>query len=280
MTTNLSLISEPSRVCHVSAVMNKIMDMLVGKFVYIFLDYDGTLTPIVPDPPKATLSNDMHSTLIELVSIFPVGIVTGRGRSVISDFLGADLTKKVHLACSHGFDISITTGECLKVGESDHMSELKRFKTYLVEHMPEFPSGCLIEDTGFSVSLHYRHVPLEFHSSVQSKLLECVRRFSGITVSGGKLVFEIRLNLEWNKGLAVQWILEHTHCPDNVCVIYIGDDITDEDAFRAIKEYPNSLPIIVSDKLSRETTACLRLRDPDEVMQFLGQLTHTFKNFK
>ena len=279
MTTSHSRVIGSARVSLVSHIMNEIRNKIAGKSVYVFLDYDGTLTPIVPDPSNAVLSQEMYEVVMEVSQICSVGVVTGRGRGTIKSFIKDELADRVSIAASHGFDISLPTGEYIQVGDSDHMSEFKRFKSYL--STCEFPTGCMIEDTGYSISVHYRHVDPHMQASIKPKLQDCLRLFSGLVLTSGKMVYEVRLDLDWNKGRAVDWILQHTflktHSVEDICVIYIGDDITDEDGFKALYQYTNNCSIIVADKLTRPTNASFRLRDPDDVMKFLTQLVNTIK---
>ena len=264
-----------SRIPHLLQVNGDILDIR-GKSVCLYLDYDGTLTPIVSDPADATLDPEMYGMLLELVSLCSVGIVTGRGYDLVSGFLKKQLCERVCVAASHGFDIRLSDGRCKQVGDADHTSELSRFNSYLLSHLDRFPSGCTMERTDYSISLHYRHVPTALHASVESTLTEMLRAFSGLVVTGGKMVFEVRLNVDWDKGTAVEWILDQTilrtHTPDKICVVYIGDDLTDEDGFRAVQKYPNNLCVIVAESLDRPTLASARLRDPEEVKKFLRQL--------
>ena len=248
------------------------------KRVFIFLDYDGTVTPIVPVPADAILSDAMKSTLAEVAVRFSLGIVTGRGRSAITDFLSDELIGKVSLAASHGFDIHMRHGKMLHVGDNHQLTNFRRFKEDLKGCVGEFPRGCCIEETGYSVSLHYRHVKREEWALVESMLDSLISRYSGLVRKDGKMVFETRLDIDWNKGKAIEYILSNTTDPsetlEDIFIIYIGDDITDEDGFFSVNKYPHHLSIIVSpdEEIGRPTHAEYRLCDPSEVHVFLNIL--------
>ena len=278
MTISSSTLVTPCTLPHLSLDSKLVVEMLGGSRVYIFLDYDGTLTPIVPVPAHAVLSPEMKDTLMLLTDRFPVGIVTGRGRSAITGFLSDQLILKVSLAASHGFDIHMLNGKMLHVGDNHQMSNFRRFKDALRECLTEFPDGCCIEETGYSISLHYRCVKKEEWALVESMLDSLISRYTGLVRKDGKMVFETRLDVDWNKGKAIEYILSNITDPNDtlndIFVIYIGDDITDEDGFQSVNKYPNHLSIIVSpdEELGRPTHAEYRLCDPNEVQEFLNML--------
>jgi trehalose-phosphatase len=259
-----------------SEYLPSLMEDFKRKNVFLFLDYDGTLTPIVSDPASAFLHDDMRDVLCELVDLYPVSIVTGRGRPVISDFLGSDLLPKVSLAASHGFDIHLKNGEFLHVSDHAHQAQFMRFKCELARALSRFPAGCALEENKYSVTVHYRHTEAADHPAVERCLDELLMGFPGLVKRGGKMVFEARLDIEWNKGKAVEWILSKTCArdPNDCLVVYIGDDMTDEDAFAAIKHYTSHVSVIVSadENIGRPTAAEYRMRDQSDVMKFLKNL--------
>lgn len=249
--------------------------------VHVCLDYDGTLTPIVNDPSAAYLPDDIREAVIQLASVYPVSIVTGRGRMCVSQFLGEELINKVSLAASHGFDIHLQTGEYHHMGENHDMRDFEQFKQDLRSSISEFPRGCVIEENKYSVSLHYRNVHENEHLLAERLLDELLLGYRNLVKREGKMVFEVRLGLDWNKGKAVEWILNRTNLdPKNCFVIYLGDDITDEDAFYTLRNtYPFHLSLIVASdgSLNRPTSADFRLRDQTEVLKFLLKLIEVRK---
>jgi trehalose-phosphatase len=243
--------------------------------VYIFLDYDGTLTPIVENPAEAVLSHDVLKTLYHLADIYPLSIVTGRGRECVQRFLGPELVQRVAIAASHGFDIHLRSGEYLHTGDSRRISQFREFKSKLGESIGLLPRGCSIEDTGYSASIHYRHVESSLHHVVEEAVDRMLKPYPGLIKCRGKMVFEARLDIDWGKGKAVEWILKQTEADtEKGYVIYLGDDVTDEDAFRSLKQFRNHMCVIVSDSedFGRPTLAEYRLRDQEEVLKFLQNL--------
>ena len=250
-------------------------EKFTGVPVYIFLDYDGTLTPIVENPAEALPSHEMLETLHTLVDQYPVSIVTGRGRECVQRFLGPQLFKRVSIAASHGFDIHLQSGQYLHTGDSKHILQFRDFKLKLRESISLFPRGCSIEETGYSASIHYRQVESSVHHVVEEVLDRMLKPYPGLTKRRGKMVFEARLDIDWGKGNAVEWILNQTEADtENGYVIYLGDDVTDEDAFRSLKQFRNHMCVIVADSedIGRPTLAEYRLRDQEEVLKFLQNL--------
>jgi len=272
MTISLSTPVPPVRIPLLDTLDQNTLYLLNAKRLFIFLDYDGTLTPIVSVPSEAKLSCKMRDILLALVDTFEVGIVTGRGRVAISGFLAENLIQKVSLAASHGFDIRLRNGEQLQIGDSNQISNFGRFKSDLKSI--EFPTGVTIEETTFSISVHYRQA-IRMYSRIESILDDLLGRYEGLIRTEGKMVFEVRLDIDWNKGKAIEYILStHTCTLDEIFVIYIGDDITDEDGFQSVNKYPNHLSIIVApdEDIGRATCAEFRLADPDQVASFLKSL--------
>jgi trehalose 6-phosphate phosphatase len=89
------------------------------------------------------------------------------------------------------------------------------------------------------------------------------------------MVLEIRPRVDWHKGKAVDFILDHLGPPADAPVLYIGDDRTDEDAFRALGARGTSLAegVLVTDDPSHPTAAGSWVRSPDEVADLLQALS-------
>jgi hypothetical protein len=255
--------------------MGAIEESMKDKDVLVFLDYDGTLTPIVANPEQAFLGKDMLGVLRKLSDTYCVSIVTGRGMECITNFLGSELRTQVSVAASHGFDIHLRSGEKLQVADHFHAVIFDEFKKALWLRLRGFPAGCSIEETGYSATLHYRHAAPSDWDVIEKLFSDLIAEFPGLEKRGGKMVFEARLGFDWNKGKAMDWIVERSGKDINKCfVVYIGDDLTDEDAFRALHKYPNRLSVIVcgEDEPTRSTAAEYRMRDQNDVYKFLCKL--------
>jgi alpha,alpha-trehalase len=247
--------------------LEKIVTQSDGKRMAVFLDYDGTLTPIVDSPDKAVLSEPMRDTVAKLANRFTVAVISGRDLQDIRNKVGID---NIFYAGSHGFEIAGPAGrrETFQQG-LDFLPVLDAAESKLREKLDE-TEGVLVERKKFSIAVHYRKTPQEKVNGVEAVVDGVLSRFSGLRKSSGKKVYELQPDINWNKGKALFWVLDALNLnPQNVLPLYIGDDTTDEDAFRAIRD--RGIGIIVSEE-SRPTGARYRLRDTEEVQTLLETL--------
>jgi len=131
--------------------------------------------------------------------------------------------------------------------------------------------GALVERKRFSIAAHYRNVKENDVPKVERAVSEVAARHDELRRLDGKKVYELLPNIDWDKGKAVLWLLETLGLKGgNVRPIYIGDDATDEDAFRALEQ--RGIGILVSEQ-SQPTAAKYSLKDPAEVEYFLPALS-------
>jgi trehalose-phosphatase len=250
----------PSALEHVEEIASP------SRRLAVFLDYDGTLTPIVSHPQDAWLADSMRETLRELAGCVPVAILSGRD---LDDVRGRVHVDGIVYAGSHGFDIAGAGGLRRQLG-AEYLSVLDTAETELREALDEIV-GAQLERKHFSVAAHYRNVNENDASRVALAVDALAARHHELRIIEGKKVYELLPDIDWDKGKAVLWLLEALGLErENVRSIYIGDDNTDEDAFRALKE--RGVGIVVSDK-SQPTSARYSLKDPTEVERFLQALT-------
>jgi alpha,alpha-trehalase len=130
--------------------------------------------------------------------------------------------------------------------------------------------GAAVEGKTFAIAVHYRLVQERQVPYVAEVVNSVAGGYPGLRVAGGKKIFELRPRIEWDKGRAVLWLLRALKLDlADVCPIYIGDDVTDEDAFDAVAD--RGVGILVRDG-PRETAARYALRQPEEVRRFLEAL--------
>ncbi len=236
--------------------------------IAVFLDYDGTITPIVQRPDLAILSDDTRDALRQAAHApeLDVSIISGRGLGDIRDRVGvAGLT----YIGNHGFEIE-------GPGLSHHPQGLEGYQDN-VERAAEALTalevpGALVERKGATVSYHVRETPEGERRDAERRAGDVIRRH-GLRVTRGKMVLEGRPPIAWGKGHAVLYVLSQRYgaeWPSRVRALYLGDDTTDEDAFRSLRGIGRS--IYVGPAVAGSHAADFTLPDPAAVIQLLRRL--------
>ncbi|KAK8492884.1 hypothetical protein V6N13_046648 [Hibiscus sabdariffa] len=250
-----------------------------GKRVVVFLDYDGTLSPIVEDPDKAFMSAEMRMAVREVAKHFPTSIISGRSREKVKEFVQLS---NVYYGGSHGLDILAPPRAAKSFDKKENEVAFQPAKSFLPaiqeiaieldDTIREIP-GARLEDNKFCISVHYRQVLPEDQEILKEKVKTLVENRPEFCLTEGKMVLEVRPSISWNKGDALNYLLDTLGFNDaeDVLPLYIGDDRTDEDAFKVIAGRREGFPIIVS-SIPKDTIAWYSLRDPSEVLAFLLRL--------
>ena len=247
----------------------------------VFLDYDGTLTPIVNDPDSAYLSHDMREAIKRVSSLFPTAVISGRGREKVKQFVAL---QELYYAGSHGMDISGPGVEsfedsCLTLkGTSIAFQPAAKFEPVIKKIGQELIqaidgiNGAAVEDNKFCVSVHFRNCSPESYSTVLDAVASVVSRHPDFCITRGRKVLEVRPKIDWNKGSALMHLLQMLGIDEEkVFCLYIGDDRTDEDAFEVLRKSGVGAGILVSTR-TKVTAGRWTLRDPYEVAEFLNKL--------
>jgi trehalose 6-phosphate phosphatase len=242
---------------------------LAGKTAAVFLDYDGTLTPIVEDYNRAFLSDAMRTTIEALAGRCPVAIVSGRDVATMRRLVGLDA---LYYAGSHGFEIGGPEGwhDALEKG-IEALPELDQAERELGEALAGI-EGHAVERKRFSIAIHYRRVAAGDVGRLQRAVEQIAARHKGLRQAEGKKVLRLQPDIDWDKGQAVLWLLERLGLdrPD-VVPVYVGDDVTDEDALEVLRERGVGIVVRGEDD-ARPSAARYALADPDDVRRFLELL--------
>ena len=243
----------------------QLIGVVGGRQPFVCLDFDGTLSEIVSDPDAAILVDGAAKALENLAAQCPVAILSGRDLADIRDRVGLP---GIWYAGSHGFELIGPDG-------SHHHNDaaasavpvLESAAAELREELAQIP-GVRVEHKRYAVAVHYRNVAPERVGEIVASAHRHGQRH-GLRVTGGRKVIELRPDIDWDKGTALAWIRDQIHQTGRVLPIYVGDDLTDEDAFDAIRF--NGVGVVVrhDEDGGRPTAAQFTLNNPGEVREFL-----------
>jgi trehalose 6-phosphate phosphatase len=237
-----------------------------GVPLALFLDYDGTLVPIRRTPALARLGPMRRAELEWLARRTSVAVVSGRPLAEIRRMVGVP---RLVYAGNHGLEIW-SRGRKWVHPEAARRSLVMARMASAIRTLTRGVPGILVEDKGLTLSVHYRRVPRWRRAALRRAVAEKVRTAPpGLRLAQGKMVLEIRPDIAWDKGWAVRELLRRAPGPRRVFPIYLGDDRTDEDAFRALRG--RGLTVRVGPS-GQPTEAGRRLRGVDEVWAFLAAL--------
>jgi trehalose 6-phosphate phosphatase len=254
---------------HAMGATELIIEQLAGNPA-IFLDYDGTLTPIVDDPAEANIGDDERSILRRVARSAPLAIVSGRGLDDVKSHVAVE---GLFYSGSHGFEIESTEGERSEKEEAaEAVPELDQAEAQLIEGAQDLP-GVMIERKPYAIAVHTRRAESDQARKQAGELArDVVGRFDHLVLRGGKEIHELRPAFDWDKGSAIRQLLQLL--AGDPVPLYIGDDETDEDAFRALRRL-GGIGILVGTASAAETWADYTLRDPGEVLEFLAKIGGT-----
>lgn len=234
----------------------------------LFLDFDGTLAPIVEHHTDAAISEEMRDLVKELAERYPVAVISGRGM--------ADVIKRMDLpnlyyAGSHGYEISGPHGFFKENEEAQQVLPLfDEIEPVLKEQLQDI-QGVDFERKKFTLAIHYRQVNPEDEKAVHEKVKKVLKDYPRLTAAAGKKVVEIRPDIDWHKGKAVEFLKREISGQKDTFSIYLGDDVTDEDAFREVQ---HGIGVLVGEH-SEATFADYALQDLEEVKSFFRKLIKT-----
>ncbi|HTU48806.1 MAG TPA: trehalose-phosphatase [Bryobacteraceae bacterium] len=238
-----------------------------ASHVGLFLDFDGTISRIVLVPKDAEVDSEIAGPLRALAerSDFTIAIVSGRALADLRERVG--LKNAIYVG-NHGLEIEAEDVRFREPEAEALRRELRCLVLQLKLALSE-TDGLEIEDKGLTLSVHFRRVTEELQDWVRSVTCSTVGRSRSFACREGKMVLEVFPRVDWHKGRAVKWIAREV-LPSSPLLIYLGDDVTDEDAFAAIQE-----GITIKVGGLSDTAAQYALPDVAAVGLFLKWLNHS-----
>jgi len=249
-------------------------DITAASHILLLSDYDGTLTPIVGRPDEAILPPEVRGELRALAQkpAFSVGIISGRSLSEVKALVGIE---GIYYAGNHGLEIEGPGFKFINPAAKATQTEIKDLARQFSAKLSDI-EGVIVENKGLSLSIHYRLVKkseentvAEIFHQIASPLLSKGK----IRVTSGKKVWEVRPPIDWHKGKAVETIMKEIKAflkCEQLPIIYLGDDTTDEDVFRIIHR-PEGWSIFVGEE-NPSSKADYFLNSTLEVEAFLSRL--------
>ncbi len=263
---DLNLLDFPRRIPSALERWEELAQWRHGRELAVFLDFDGTLAPIVDEPAAARLPPATRKVLELLAARCPVAVISGRDRADVESRVG---TAGILYAGNHGFDIAGPEGEKILPEAREARGDVERARRDLEARAGDVP-GMLIEPKRFSVAVHYRRVRDAADVERIGRFVDEIASVTGLRKRTGKMVLELEPAVDWDKGRALRWLMDVMDVePSRSFVIYIGDDVTDEDAFSALAD--DGAGVVVSEPVSG-SLADYRLADTEAVREFLENL--------
>lgn len=244
-----------------------------AEAVLIGFDYDGTLTPIVEKPGWALLPERTSALLKSLASrdrYYPA-VISGRSLTEIRELV--ELPEIIY-AGNHGLELTGPSLQFLHPEAIRARPVIEKLGQEIETQLKEI-DGTQVEDKGLTISIHFRRVNRKDLDRTLKIIKDATRsslRKREVNVTFGKKVIEIRPPVNWNKGNIITWLqgeISRKTGGEQVLPIYIGDDRTDEDAFRAIAEDGITIRIGKSGEKSR---AQYYIEGVEEVREFISRL--------
>ena len=254
---------------HSSQIYNKI---LKSNSIVLFLDYDGTLVSFKNRPKEVKTPKKIKKIIRQLIKNpkIMVIIVTGRTLYDIKKLLNVNGLSFIAL---HGLQIETVSRFQYIWKQADQARLLVKSIKERMQTELEKEKGAFIEDKELTVVLHYRLLQTNRIQNTLNKFRKAVYyndKKNIFEIINGEKVIEARPK-GWNKGKAIEMFLAKHAKKKNILPIYIGDDITDEDAFKFLGK--RGVSIYVSNQSKRKTTARYWLKNPDDVYYFLQSLS-------
>lgn len=234
----------------------------------VALDFDGTLAPTVDHPDDAKANPAATEAVLNLLAVPNTLVALVSGRALGSLQRVAHLPPEVALVGSHGAEFRLDGHDTGPELSSEEREVLSRLCSLLSDVASKYV-GAMIERKPAGCGLHTRLAAPEDAAAAQEHALSAVATLSGgdrVSHRGGKDILEFTVRSA-NKGTAVTALRERLGAS---AVLFIGDDVTDEDAFAVLRD--GDVGIKVGDG---PTAARFRVPDPEAVAELLAGFVAT-----
>ena len=244
-----------------------------GRRPAVFFDFDGTLSQIVADPAAARLVDGAAEALRALAAHVPVAVLSGRDLADVRERVGLP---GLWYAGSHGFELIAPDGTAHRNDDAVAAVPVLADAADTLRARLAGLAGVAVEHKRYAVAVHYRNAARADVPAVLAAVRTAGRE-RGLRVTTGREVIELRPDLDWDKGRTLRWILQRLPAsgPQRWWPVFLGDDITDEDAFDAVRSPDLAGAGIVvrhRDDGDRATAAGFALEDPDQAAEFTRRL--------
>jgi len=245
-----------------------------ARRILIVFDFDGTLTPIMDTPEIVELSEDMRELLRNLSKhrAYTVAIVSGRALNDIQNKVGIP---GIIYAGNHGLEIAGPNMSFVHPIAEEIRPVLRIMGLILKKTLGKI-KGAAVEDKGITLTIHYRLAgenELERIRNAVTNTVGLAEELGKVKTTNGKKVLEVKPDVPWDKGKAVQYIMKRQARggrESGVLPIYMGDDLTDEDAFKFVENY-GGITVYVGEENNR-SIASYYLRSTKEVEDSIRRL--------
>jgi trehalose 6-phosphate phosphatase len=232
------------------------------------LDFDGTLAPIALRPGEAAMLPETRKALDSVAARGDtmIAIVSGRGLEDVTAKVGIPA---LYYVGNHGLEIRGPNIELRHEEAVEAEPAIRECAERVADDLAGTP-GVIVEDKGLTFSVHYRLVK---SAAAEEAVRDRVWRScgeNGMRITEGRKVLEIRPNVDWNKGNALLFLIDMLIAIPEAPVLFVGDDLTDEDGFRAVVGRGNG--IVVGDPPPPSTAARYYLPTPEDVTLLLRRL--------
>ena len=243
---------------------------LGGRPLVLMFDVDGTLAPIAALPSLARVPGDTRRLIASLATQpnVTVALVSGRAAHDARRLVGVE---ELWTVGNHGAEVMTPAGAIEVNPDVARYAEPIAAAARTLESLLDPVRGVVLENKGWTLSVHFRNADEAVLPSLRAAV-DGVVMTNGLRVTEGKKVLEVRPPVSVDKGTAVYRLARDLGALEQgASLVFAGDDMTDEDAFRRLRaQHPDAVTIHVGNSV--DTAAEFVLPDPDAVRELLQRI--------